>query len=49
VAEKHEKHKTKAAANHGRKIGGGTAAGIAYGHLSSFTNVTSLLSTMREE
>ena len=32
-----------------RKIGGGTAAGIASSHLSSFTNASSSLFTMRGE
>jgi hypothetical protein len=49
AAEKYEKHKTGAAASLQRKIGGRTVAGIAFGHLSSFTNASSFLSTMRGE
>jgi hypothetical protein len=45
--EKHEKHKTDVVASRRRKIEGGTAARIASGHLSSFSNASYLLSTMR--
>jgi hypothetical protein len=41
--EKHEKHKIEAAGSRRRKIRGG----IAFGCLSSFTNNSSFLSTMR--
>jgi hypothetical protein len=42
-----EKHKIEVVASRRRKIGGGTATGIASGHLSSFTNISSLLYTIR--
>jgi hypothetical protein len=38
-----------AAGHHRRKIGGGTAARIACGCLSSFTSTSIVLSTMRGE
>jgi hypothetical protein len=47
--KKHERHETEAAASRRRKIGGGIVAEVASGHLSSFTNTSSLLSTMRGE
>jgi hypothetical protein len=48
-AEVMEEHGTKAAIHRWRKIGGGTTAEVASGHLSSFTNTSSLLSTMKGE
>jgi hypothetical protein len=44
-----EEHGTEAAIHRWWKIGGGTAAEVTSGHLSSFTNTSSLLSTMKEE
>jgi hypothetical protein len=49
VVEKHEKHKIRSAVSRQRKIGGGIIAGVTSDHLSSFTNTSSLVSTMREE
>jgi hypothetical protein len=47
--KKHKKHKTEAAGSRQRKIEGGIAAGVASERLSSFTNTSSLLSTVRGE
>jgi hypothetical protein len=44
---KHEIHEIEAAASRQRKIGEGTAAGIAFGRLSSFINASTLISTIR--
>jgi hypothetical protein len=44
-----KKHKIEAIASRWRKIGGGITAGVTSGHLSSYTNTSSLLSTVRGE